>query len=319
VRNVDASFPTAIILAISSEDATYDPKTKTMSVRDANNVAKIIDGQHRIDGLSGYEGPTFQLNVTIFVDMDMEDQAIVFSTINLKQTPVGKSLVYDLYDFAETRSPQKTAHNIARLLNARHESPFYHKIMILGKATGDEKETITQAAFVKPLLDYISKEPMEDRDRLKRGLPLELARPDEERAMKLIFRNLFIREQDAEIAKIIWNYFGAVQDRWPDAWNVRQAGLILNRTTGFNALMKFLWIAYLTSADPGEVVSRESLALIFGRIRLSDADFTPERYKPGSSGQADLYRDLMRQTGLDESAVWRKASGGGSSAPTKNA
>ena len=44
-----------------------------MEVRRDHNVAKIIDGEHRIDGLAGYNGPTFQLNVILFIDMDMED------------------------------------------------------------------------------------------------------------------------------------------------------------------------------------------------------------------------------------------------------
>lgn len=59
------------------------------------NVAKIIDGQHRIAGLEDYAGPPFQVNATIFIDMDIEDQAMVFATINLKQTKVSKSLAYD--------------------------------------------------------------------------------------------------------------------------------------------------------------------------------------------------------------------------------
>jgi DGQHR domain-containing protein len=107
VTSVDASFPTAIILAIGADDVEYDKKTHTMRIKNEDRVAKIIDGQHRIEGLVQYQGAKFELNVTMFIDMDMEDQALLFATINLKQTPVGKSLAYDLYEFAETRSPQK--------------------------------------------------------------------------------------------------------------------------------------------------------------------------------------------------------------------
>src|SRR5438445_5492135 len=190
-----------------------------MSIRDDASVAKIIDGQHRIEGLLGYSQPEkFQLNVTLFIDMDMEDQAIVFSTINLKQTPVGKSLAIDLFDYAKTRSPQKTSHNIARFLNSREQSPFYQKIMILGTATGKPTETLTQAGFIDPLLKYISWDPMSDRDQLKRGRKLPFATPAEVRVRKVIFRNMFIEERDAEITKIMWNNFKAVENRWPKAW-----------------------------------------------------------------------------------------------------
>ena len=74
VNNVDATFPTGIILAMSSEDAEFDTRTHMMKVRNAGHVAKIIDGQHRIEGLGGYEGESpFELNVTIFIDMDMDE------------------------------------------------------------------------------------------------------------------------------------------------------------------------------------------------------------------------------------------------------
>jgi DGQHR domain-containing protein len=116
VRTIDAAFPTNIILAVDDRDAEFDSKSNTMRVKKQGDVAKIIDGQHRLAGLEKFDG-TFDLCVTMFVDMDLQDQAMTFATINLSQTKVGKSLVYDLYEFQRTRSPQKTCHNIARLLN----------------------------------------------------------------------------------------------------------------------------------------------------------------------------------------------------------
>jgi DGQHR domain-containing protein len=305
VLNVDASFPTGIILAANSEDAEFDPKTSTIRLRDRDNVAKIIDGQHRIEGLVNYRGEDkFQLNVTLFIDMDMEDQAILFSTINLKQTPVSKSLAYDLFDYAQTRSPQKTSHNIATVLNRRPDSPFYRKIMILGTATGHPNETLTQAAFIEPLMGYISKDPMTDRDTLRRGKKLPLATPAEIRVNKLIFRNLFIEERDAEIAKLMLNYFKAVAERWPDAWELRKPGLVLNRTTGYRALMRFLPLASL-SVGRDLVVPAAEFRAIFNRVKLEDADFTPEKFKPGSTGQRQLFDKLTRDTGLDEHSLWK--------------
>jgi DGQHR domain-containing protein len=306
VTNIDASFPTGIILAISSDDARFDKSTHTMKIRNKDNVARIIDGQHRIEGLVGFEGK-FQLNVTMFVEMDMEDQALLFSTINLKQTVVSKSLVYDLFELAESRSPQKTCHNIARLLNAKESSPFYRRIMILGLATGSPNETLTQAAFIEPLMRYITDNPitaMEDRDKLKRGKKLSEIGADEIRVRKLIFRNLFIQERDAEIALIVRNYFTAVAQRWPTAWELKQPGLILNRTTGYRALMRFLPLAYLSLGRDIALPTSEFKG-IFNRVKLDDKDFTPERFKPGSSGQSDLYEKLQADTKLQESSVWR--------------
>lgn len=314
VTSIDASFPTAIILAIEASDAEYDPRTHVMKIRNDGNVAKIIDGQHRIEGLVGYDGSTFQLNVTMFIEMDMEDQALLFATINLKQTPVGKSLAYDLYEFAETRSPQKTCHNIARLLNSRENSPFYRRIMILGTATGSPNETLTQAAFIDPLMRYITQDPitaMEDRDTLKRGKTLPEIPPDVVRVKKLIFRNLFIQDRDAEIARIVWNYFAAVAQRWPDAWEFKKAGLVLNRTTGYRALMRFLPLAYM-SLGREIVIPIAEFKAIFDRVKLEAGDFTPENFKPGTSGQAELYRKLQADTKLDESSIWKGVTTKGS-------
>lgn len=146
VHTIDASFPTSIILSIPSKYSEFSGRKGIMKIRKRPEVVKIIDGQHRIAGLEDFQGK-FELNVTIFVDMDMEDQAMVFATINLKQTKVSKSLAYDLYEFAANRSPQKTCHIIAKLLNSQKGSPFKDKIKILGRATGKRYETLTQATF----------------------------------------------------------------------------------------------------------------------------------------------------------------------------
>ena len=211
VNTIDASFPTSIILAVESADTKYMKELGTLFLRDSPSVAKVLDGQHRIAGLEDYAKDDFELVVTIFVDMDIENQAMIFATINLEQTKVNKSLVYDLFDYAQQRSPQKTAHNIVRLLDSEGDSPFRGKIKILGVA-GDPGETLSQALFVDSLLPMISQDPMADRDLIKRGKRPARATPAEEQTY--IFRNMFLDERDAEIARVLWNYFAAVEKKW---------------------------------------------------------------------------------------------------------
>lgn len=309
VNLIDATFPNSIILAISSENAEYNPETKMMKIRYKDDVAKVLDGQHRIAGLKNFTKPgeAFQLIVTIYVDMELEDQAIVFATINKEQKNVSNSLVVDLFAFAESRSPQKTGHNIARALYKKETSPFYRKIKILGTAVDKEKETITQDTFVKSLLMYISKDPQLDRDFYKRNKDnskrLTLVEGDE--LKKYFLRNIFIEDdKDIKIAQIILNYFHAVDNKWPNAWrsNASLANNILNKSTGFVALMKFFKDAYLSFGFEriGEVISKEEFIRIFEPITLTDADFNRERYLPGSSGQSTLYKDLLIQSGLSK-------------------
>lgn len=299
VQTVDATFPTSIIIAVSSDNAIFDDASMMMRIRRDSGVANIIDGQHRIEGLAEYTKDNFQLNVTLFVDMDIEDQAMVFATINLKQKTMRKSLAYDLYEFTKTRSPQKTCHNIAKVLNTREGSPFRKKIKILGLATGNPEESLTQATFVDRLIVYISRNPMHDRDVIKKGQQPRKA--DKEEIKRLIFRNMFLEDKDAAIVKVLWDYFKAAENRWPEVWPHSYEGNILNRTTGFIALMRFLRDAYLSLFEPDGTVSMEEFLSVFQRVQLNDKDFSAERYKTGSGGEARLYWDFMDQSGLKKS------------------
>lgn len=297
VRTVDATFPTSIIVSVKSSDAEFDEVKAAMSLPVRDNVAKIIDGQHRIAGLKTLRGSAFMVNVTIFVDMDIADQANVFSTINLAQTKVSKSLVYDLYAYAKAPSPQKTSHDIARLMNKESGSPFKGRIKVLGVATpGEKKETLTQAAFVDRLIPYITDAPLVDRDLLKRGQTLSVTPP--ERIRELIFREMFRTGRDQDIALTLWNYFSAVRSVWPAAWNSVEPGNVLNRTTGFSGLMRFLGTIYNAFGKPGSVPPIEHFAEILERSSLRETDFTTERFKPGGTGESALARELRESTGF---------------------
>lgn len=310
VTTADATFPTAIILAIRTypdleqdeqsieqlPNIFFDKKDGTLNILNDENVAKIIDGQHRIEGLVGIDNPNFEVNVAIFVDMTIEYQALVFATINLQQTKVSKSLAYDLLEYERHRSPQKTCHEIVKLLDTSEDSPFKEKIKVLGKAEGPD-ETITQATFIDRLIAYLTEDQVDDRDKYIRGK--KPARADAERSKRMIFRNLFLDEQDAVIARILWNYFAAVRTKWNRAWNQVERGNVLNRTTGFGALMRFLRLAYIALEKDGHgIVSEKSFSKVFARITLKDEDFNPENFKPGSSGEGLLFRTFKEHTKL---------------------
>jgi DGQHR domain-containing protein len=300
VHTADACFPTAIILSVSADCAKYDEGSGLLTLSNYDDpedpdkniiyrqIAKVIDGQHRIEGLKNYKGPSFGVNVSIFVDIDVAEEAYIFSTVNLAQTKVNKSLAIDLLELARSRSPQKLCHNIAVALDQGEKSPFYHKIKRLGVATeGRFNETLTQATFVDSLLGYVSSNPVRDRDIYIRGKVPNKAEAQESKL--LIFRNMMIDKRDMEIVDVVWNYFDAVRSKWPTAWNSTGYGLILNRTNGFRALMRFLRPAYLNLVGPGEVPTREQFGNIFKRIQMNDDEFTTDNYKPGTSGEVALY------------------------------
>lgn len=308
VTNSDATFPTSIILSINSsrlkssgdpaememeEESIIDFKNGELTILLDENVAKIIDGYHRVEGLKAYaDDPSkFQLNVTVFIDMDPEDEAIVFATINKAQTKPSNSLVYDLFELSKSRSPQKTAHNIAKLFNKIPDNPFYRKIKILGKSVHGT-ETISQAAFVEAIMAFISSDPMKDRDDLKRQKDLLVSAKDNS---KLIFRQFFKDQKDVEIGKNFDHYFRAVRAKWPNAWNQKEDSQVLNRTTGFIALMKYFKTAYLsiTKGRNDMVVSEAEFSAIFNNTDIQEGQFNRDNYKPGGAGIAKLYGDLM--------------------------
>lgn len=306
VNNVDASFPTSIILAVDDENAEWDADRKELTLfnkdgQSLDEIAKIIDGQHRIEGLKNLEaGNSFQLSVSVFVGADLATQANLFATVNLAQTKVNRSLVFDLYSYERTRSPQKTCHDIAVALDRYERSPFYQRIKRLGTATpGRDKEALTQAAIVEPLMRLISKDPSADRNAGIKGfikMQLDLFGKND----SLIFRELWLEKRDTDIADILINFFSAVRDRWPNAWDdLERKGNVLPKTNGYRALMRFLAIIYPVLRDThGEVPQQEDFAAYLRQVEMNDSDFNTETFPAGTSGEAKLFGILRSSASL---------------------
>lgn len=311
VKTIDSCFPTSIVISVDEKCARIeetglegfqllqitdyvDPESPELSVQ-LDHVATIIDGQHRLKGIEEAKLDDFELSVSIFVGADAATEASIFSMVNLAQTKVNKSLTYDLFEYAKSRSPEKTCHEIVVALDNLSDSPFQKRIKRLGVASeGRFGETLSQATIVKGLLPYISKNPLKDRDAGKRFGFWEPALASENN--KRIFYEFFRREDDVSILKNVINYFSAIAEQWPEAWENTGKGNIINRTNGFNGFVRFLRPAYLHFTTEPAVVSKESFITLFGRTSLKSSDFNPERFLPGGSGSTNLYRTLVEQT-----------------------
>jgi hypothetical protein len=68
--------------------------------------------------------------------------------------------------------------------------------------------------------------------------------------------------------------------------------------------MRFLPIAYL-SLGMDTVISTAEFKAIFDRVKLKDDDFTPDKFKPGSSGQTLLYKEILLASKLDDEFLGR--------------
>ena len=325
LESPDATFPTAVLIAVNERCTNYDPSSGTLTLQayipsadeeddpvPLEKVGKVLDGQHRLAGFLNDDKEwsfdvereierQFDINVAIFSGADLSEQATIFATVNLAQTKVNRSLAYDLEDFAQARSPFKTCHNIAVAMNSASASPFYQRIKRLGVQTkGVVGETLTQASFVEALLPFISRDPLGDRNKLLEGKTILLV-PGYEK--KTPFRRMFIEDRDLDIAEIVNNYFKAVRQKWPTAWKqTKVQGNLLPRTNAFKALMKFLRDdVYLAAVEQEkkEIPSVETFLGFFADVDLADADFTTRKFVPGSGGQAMFLKVLQGQVDVE--------------------
>lgn len=304
LRTVDASFPNSIILSLDPNRLVEGPESITIEgrsiglvrlvIEESPEAFSVIDGQHRLKGFDDETEKDFELIVAIFIGLDEEDKAYLFSTINSKQTKVNKSLVYDLFDVAETRSPQRSAHDIAKLLNSEAWSPFYRRIKLLGANPKFEDEVLyraflSQGTFVERLLDLITRDAALDRDAVRRGKPLDRYEGDTRR----VFRQMWVDDNDGAILKVLSNYFGAITKQFADEWS--DAKCPLAKTIGFGALMSYLADLVPLGMREGDLSSdffgKEVTKLRRGYLRIGPP-LTFENFPAAGNGETKLYRQL---------------------------
>lgn len=309
-----ATFPTSVIISVPAECVELTPYCDDEDESEASvfnmtlepygdipldKIAFIIDGQHRVAGLEGLrEGKNFDVNVSIFIGASDADKAEIFARVNQAQTKVNPSLVVDLASYYDERGPVKFAHEIILAMNHDENGPFYDKVKRLGKAEPGKGfiQTLAQATVVEPLVDYITPDPEGERNKRYKGIFSSKRRPNG--WQRHIFQPFYDDDNDGAVFLCLTNYFNAVKKRWPKAWDNAPAGFILNRTTGYLALMRFLREVYLANCDEGEILTEEACTEIFDKVKIPYKELTRENFLPGSSGVSALYNRMMSESGL---------------------
>lgn len=292
----DATFPTPVILAVSEEDFIPIPSTDLSFVSfqydDTKKIAEILDGQHRLAGISIAEDKEFELPVVVMFNLREEQKAYVFSTINGNQVKVDRSLIYDLFDLSETPSPYKTCHYIARSMNSDPESPFYKRLKMLEKRE-TSKQTISQNTFVTNLCQLITAKPQEDAIALKKEETLS-DNP------KYVFRKYFIRGQDEVILKILHNYFSAAEEVFSHEWN-NPKEFILTKSVGFEGLISALSVLVPKGEEKGDL-SRQWFILVFEKLKLKlsidNMQLTSKCFSSSSQDAKRLSQMIVEAEGL---------------------
>lgn len=230
----DAVFPTPIVVSID-KDALVDldeGNKKIIIKTDGKNdkIGQVIDGQHRLWGIKKSDyASSFNLPVVFMFDLTLEEKAYVFATINSNQKKVDTSLIYQLFDVSTIRTPQRTAHQLARVMNLNVSSPFHMRLKMLGaRSMAQPKATLSQGTFAKSMMMLLSRNYSDDELRIRRGEKLEPKKG-------MPFRDFFIADRDDLILKVLLNCFNALRDVFPKEWETPDNN-ILWKTTGFRAV-----------------------------------------------------------------------------------
>lgn len=225
-----ATFPSSIIINISSQEyisfreLNINHSTSTnlciMDIEIVEGIAQVIDGQHRLSGFNDdWNDLTFNLPVSIFIDVTLEYQAEIFAIINGKQTRVSPSLVYDLFGLSQHRTPYKVVNDIIKMLNESDKSPIKHWIKILGSNNNYYKANITQSTIAKYLIKYISgnlKQADEDKRNIIAGNKITMDTPFYNK--EVLFRDIFNSKDDVIIVTALINYFKAIKAIFNSEW-----------------------------------------------------------------------------------------------------
>lgn len=332
----DAVFPGTIILAantkrqtglMDSDDklcwrieshASGDASLCTVVVPSEEKIVAIVDGQHRLYGFKEVEDDLRDISLpcAIFMGLPTPQQAALFATINYNQKPVNKSITYELFgcsiddEAQEYWPPEKLAVFFARRLAADEASPFCNHIKVAAvdgrmimesNKTVEGKWLVSTATIVEGILSLITKNAIQDRDRMlsrrfgsyKRHQLASFDDADEDRQPPL--RSLYIEgDKDPFIYKILINYFSAVNGAF---WN-RPSALALRRTAGIQALFQLL------KALVGDLIHRGNVSLTAWQTELQKAsgyDFSNAFFLESSAkGRSRIFDALMVLTGHKE-------------------
>jgi len=290
LSSIDATFPNSIIVNTSSEYIVK--KTENSLELDINDSSFIIiDGQHRLEGFRDNIVTDFELIVTIFIDLRIDQQANIFSTINSEQTKVDPSLNLNLELNSNVYTPKKMMIEIAQSFNYDESSPWHKGIKIL---TSKTKGIISLAAFVKPLLEltYSEKDYYKIRNELmKQESVFPTFSTFQYNAERYLFWEFYKKKDFESIYKILYNYFNALKVLLNQDWLNENS--LLNKTTGYNAMIRLFKELSIQGLRQGDL-SYEFFFDQLEPIKKLNGSINKDNY--GTSGfeaSKTLYHDMI--------------------------
>lgn len=132
-------FPTNIILNVVDPQKVVINEN-TLAISDEDDIAQVLDGQHRIAGMREaikvkQEIGLIEFPCLIAIGLTTEQCAQIFISINTEQKNVPKSLIYDLYGLVDAPNRDVSldrGRDIAVALNEDEDSPYHSFIKFPG-------------------------------------------------------------------------------------------------------------------------------------------------------------------------------------------
>ncbi len=244
----EAMFPTNLVLCFNDR-VKYEPSKQKIQegwlcIPKEENMAQIIDGQHRLFGL---EKSNIDLDFLCvgFLNMDFKKAAKIFLTINSKQKGINTSLVYELFKITrQGDTATLIAVDIVEELTNDEESPWYGNVKKSDRAKG----LISQAAFVSALKEILKNKSI------------------------LFSYKLDIRQQTL----IIRNYFSAVKKFFENEWGNRK--YILTKTLGFNALMYLFPKLHNECLYSQDTLGNKTFEKYFNKLKKRNFTFSSSKW-----------------------------------------
>jgi DNA phosphorothioation-associated DGQHR protein 1 len=324
INTVEAAFPNSIILGANyRENGTLEEEESTrwtvgkarggtgleLVIPTNAKLARIIDGQHRLDGFQFANPERLDMSMlcAVFLDLPLPYQAYLFATINFNQKKVDRSLAYQLFAFnveeepPECWSPDKLAVFLSRKLSVDEASPLRGHIVVAAQndevlldLSQDNDWKVSTATIVDGILRLFSAKPQADRDLMhQRGL-------QEGRNRNILaddgtpFRGLYLTTNDVAIYAGVLNFFKAVQKTLWERTNERS---YIRKTVGIQALfdtMRTILKDFKRQKNISQSFFEEYLAL------SSTVDFSDRFFQASGIGRTRIAKVLQVRAKLTE-------------------
>jgi len=287
-------FPTPIILALPYDTADFENISQESSVApeeqnyykfdfennlfevldDSEPFAKVIDGQHRLIGISesnAYKTNNLNLEmpVLLVIGADIWTQAYLFAKINGEQRQVPYSFVADLFELSPHRNIQTVSHKMIKALNESPNSALKGCIKMLGIRI-DEDQTLSQGTIAREFEKLLM-------------------------APKGTLCKYYESKADEDIMQIMINYFNGIYNNWKSDWN-DPTGSIIRKTVGFLGFIKSFPDIFKLGLDKG-TLEEDFFSNVFSTIRLyfneNGFQLTKDRYSSNAAGASLLKNDIL--------------------------